>query len=225
MSYRIVIPLYNEEKYVKKLLDTFQPRHLPSLILVNDGSRDKTKKILSEHYPEITLLNHKINLGKGKSLETGALKAVKEKAGIIIFMDGDLQHKPEDINRFLRAFQKDKKLKIAFGARKIGTNMKFAAFFGNKLLTITVNLLFRYFLNDTQCGFRAFRKEAFKKLRWESSGYAAETEMIIKAAKNKLPYKEIPIDTVYLEHHKGTGFIDGIIILLKIIFWKFTLQK
>lgn len=220
MSYRIVIPIHNEAKNIKKLLDTFNERHLPSIILVNDGSTDKTLEIIEKNYPTIEVLSHKYNLGKGKSLQTGAIKAVKDKADIIIFMDGDLQHKPEDIQRFLRAFLKDPNLQIVFGARKIGINMRFASFFGNKLLTITINLLFRYFLNDTQCGFRAFRRSAFSKINWNSSDYAAETEMIIRAAKARLKYKEIPIDTIYLDHNKGTYFIHGILILFKIIFWR-----
>ncbi|MBI4235198.1 glycosyltransferase family 2 protein [Candidatus Peregrinibacteria bacterium] len=225
MSYRIVIPIHNEAKNIKKLLDSFSERHLSSIILVNDGSTDKTLEIIETNYPKIEVLSHRVNLGKGKSLQTGALKAFQDKAGIIIFMDGDLQHKPEDIARFLRAFRKDPKLQIVFGARKIGINMRFASFFGNKILTVTINLLFRYFLNDTQCGFRAFRRTVFPKIIWNSPDYAAETEIIIKAAKNKLKYKEIPIDTIYLDHNKGTYFIHGIIILFKIIFWRVTSYK
>ncbi len=220
MSYRIVIPLHNEAKHVEKLIKRFPQRHLSSIILVDDGSTDKTNKIVKEKHPKLTILKHKINLGKGKALETGCLQAIKDKAGIIILMDGDLQHKPEDINRFLRAFRKNKKLQIVFGARHIGKNMRFMAFIGNKILTIIINLLYRYFLNDTQCGFRAFRSNIFKKIQWKSSGYSAETEMIINAAQNKLKYKEIPIDTIYLDYNKGTYLFDGIIIMSKIILWK-----
>ena len=220
MSYRIVVPLHNEQKHVDKLLKRFSERHLSSVIFVDDGSEDNTYKKIKEINPSLTVLKHEINLGKGKALETGCLKAIKDKADIIVLMDGDLQHKPEDISRFLRAFQRDKNLEIAFGARKIGKTMKFMAFTGNKILTIILNLFFKYFLNDTQCGYRAFRSKVFKKIRWKSPGYSAETEMIIKAAQNKLIYKEIPIDTIYLDYSKGTYFVDGIIILFKLITWR-----
>ena len=163
----------------------------------------------------------KINLGKGKSMETGALRAIKDKADVLIFMDGDMQHKPTDIDRFLRAFKKQRRIDIIFGARTIGKNMRLAPFMGNKMLTIIINLFFKYFLNDTQCGFRGFRAKVFDKVRWRSSGYAAETEMVINAARNRLRYREISIDTVYLDHYKGTSIFDGVIILAKITIWKF----
>lgn len=220
MSYRIVIPVHNEAKHIEKLIERFPQRQRSSIIIIDDGSTDKTYNILGEKYPDITVLRHKINLGKGKALETGCAKSLKDNADITILMDGDLQHKPEDVSRFLRAFKKNPKLDIIFGARKIGKTMRLMAFIGNKGLTIIINLLYRYFLNDTQCGFRAFRTKNFNKLKWESSGYSAETEMIINAAKNKLKYKEIAIDTIYLDYYKGTYLLDGIIIMIKIILWK-----
>jgi len=220
MNYKVVIPVLNESKYIKKLLEKFPKKHIPNLIFVDDGSRDKTTQIIREFDPKITVLKHKINLGKGKTLETGALKAIEQKADVIVFMDGDLQHRPEDVDRFLKEFQKNPELEIAFGARSIGRHMIFAAFFGNKILTVAINLFFKYLLNDTQCGFRAFRSRIFNKIRWTTAGYEAETEMIINAAKNHLKYVEVPIDTIYLEKYKGTSFIDGIIVMLKIISWR-----
>ncbi len=221
MIYRIVIPVHNEARHVEKLLNRFSTKQLRSIIVVNDGSTDHTKEIIETSFPNVTLLNHAINLGKGKSLETGILRSIKDGAEITVLMDGDLQHKPEDVKRFIRAFKKNPNLDIVFGARKIGKTMKLMAFVGNKFLTITINLLFRYFLNDTQCGFRALRNKTFKKIRWHSSDYAAETEMIINAAKHKLMYKEIPIDTIYLDYHKGTYFVHGIMILARILIWRF----
>lgn len=220
MSYRIVTPILNEEKYIRKFLESFPEKHLPHLILVDDGSNDKTAEIIKTAYPKITYLKHKINLGKGKSLETGTLKAIRDKADVIIFMDGDMQHNPEDISRFLRVFQKHPETDIVFGARKMGPSSRLIPFIGNKCITIFINLLFHYLLNDTQCGFRAFRSKAFNKIRWESHGYSIETEMIINAAKHHLNYKEITIDTVYLEGYKGTNVFDGVVILLKILGWR-----
>lgn len=220
MDYRIIAPIYNEEKYIEKFIESFPKKHLPHLILVDDGSTDNTEKILTTTFPKITYLKHKINLGKGKSLETGIMKAIKQKTDVIVVIDSDLQHKPEDIDRFLAIFKKNPETDIVFGARKIGKTMPLAAFVGNKIISITTNILFHYFLNDTQCGFRAFRSKVFNKIRWESHGYSVETEMAINAAKHKLNYQEITIDTIYLEKYKGMNIFDGIIVLLKILGWR-----
>lgn len=220
MNYKVIVPIYNESRFIKKFLETFPEKHLRHLILVDDGSSDDTAKIVEKNYPEIILLKHKINIGKGKSMETGAIKAIKGKADVLIFMDGDLQHKASDINRFLKAFINHPEIDIIFGARTIGRTMRLIPFIGNKFLTICTNLLFHYFLNDTQCGFRGFRAKVFPKLKWKSNGYSVETEMIINAAKNRIPYKEIPIETIYLDHYKGTSVFDGIIIMFKMLVWR-----
>lgn len=217
MHYKIVVPVYNEEKYVKNLLDGFEKEQLENLILVDDGSIDKTNHIVKQHYPNVTILRHRINLGKGKSMETGAIKAIQNRADVIVFMDGDLQHKPKDVERFLEVLEKNPDVDIVFGARTIGKNMHIIPFVGNKTLTIIINLLFGYFLNDTQCGFRAIRSKIFDKIRWQSEGYQVETEMIVNAAKHRLKYKEIPIDTIYFDNYKGTSIFDGIVILFKIM--------
>ncbi|MFA7685688.1 MAG: glycosyltransferase family 2 protein [Candidatus Gracilibacteria bacterium] len=220
MNYRIIAPVYNEEKYIKAFLDSFPEKHLTSLILVDDGSIDKTEQIVKENYPKIAYLKHKINLGKGKSLETGSLKAIEQKADIIIVMDSDMQHKTEDIDRFLDVFQKNPDTKIVFGARKIGKTMPLIAFIGNKMISVITNLLFHYFVNDTQCGFRAFKSDIFNKIRWNSHGYSVETEMIINAAFHKLKYQEITIETIYLEKYKGMNVFDGMTVLFKILGWR-----
>lgn len=221
-NYKIIIPVHNEGKYIKKLLENFPAKHKKNIIMVDDGSHDDTAALIKKLAPEVTLLRHKINLGKGRSLETGLLYAKKHGADIVVFMDGDLQHNPNDIDRFLAVFTKKPQTDIVFGARTIGKNMRLIPFLGNKFLTITTNFLFKYFLNDTQCGFRAVKTKHFNKLKWHSSGYQAETEMIINAAKHNLKYEEIIIDTVYMDHYKGTSILDGIIILFMIIKMKLT---
>jgi len=74
MGYRVIIPVYNEEKYIKKFLDRFDSDLLKKTIFVNDGSIDRTNKILHD-YQEIEIVTHEKNLGKGQAMKTGALKA------------------------------------------------------------------------------------------------------------------------------------------------------
>jgi glycosyltransferase involved in cell wall biosynthesis len=218
MNYKIIIPVYNEEKYIQELIDTFPETQKKHIIFIDDGSEDNTSQIINKN--EIECLYHQLNIGKGKALETGSMQAINDGAEIIIFMDGDLQHNTTDIQQFLDAFNKDNDLKLVFGAREIGKKMNLTAFVGNKLLTIIINYLFKYYLSDTQCGFKAFKSDIFETIKWTSTNYSVETEIIINAAKNELKYCEVPIHTVYLEKYKGTNFIDGLKIFSKIIIWK-----
>ena len=219
MNYKVIIPVYNEEKYIKSFLDSFDFELLKKVILIDDGSTDNTSQIISK-YPEIDIITNKKNLGKGESMKIATEKAIKDEVEIILFMDGDLQHKTSDINRFLSVFKDDKNVDIVFGARKIGKNMRLFKFIGNKILTVIINILFRYFLNDTQCGFKAFKTNIFKKIKWNSKDYSVETEIAINSAINKIPYKEVEIETIYIDHKKGTGLLDGIKILSKVLYWR-----
>lgn len=220
MKFKIIIPVYNEEKYIQGLINQFPTEQKKHLIFVDDGSKDKTSKILKKS--QLRFVRHKINLGKGIALQTGTLAALKENPDIIIFMDGDLQHKPSDILDFLTTFKKNPNTDLIIGARQIGTQMKLKAFLANKILTIIINLLFKTYLSDTQCGFRAFKSSAYSKIAWESHDYAVETEILVNAAKNNLKVVEIPIHTIYIDEHKGTNFIDGIKIIARILILKLT---
>ena len=83
-------------------------------------------------------------------------------------------------------------------------------------------LLYNVELHDTQCGYRAFTSDAYKKIRWKASDYSMESEMIANIGKNKLSYTQIPIKTIYVDRYKGTTIIDGIKIVLNMIWWKIT---
>ena len=92
--------------------------------------------------------------------------------------------------------------------------------FGNWFISNVVRILYGIDLSDTQCGFRAFSGEAYKKIRWNASDYSMESEMISKAGKQKLKYVQIPIQTIYSDKYKGTTIVDGVKIVLNMIWWK-----
>jgi hypothetical protein len=83
-----------------------------------------------------------------------------------------------------------------------------------------VNILYGIRLNDTQCGFRAFSGDAYKKIRWNASDYSMESEMISRAGKQRLKYVQIPIRTIYSDKYKGTTILDGIRIVINMVRWR-----
>jgi len=83
-----------------------------------------------------------------------------------------------------------------------------------------VKFLYNVSLSDTQCGFRAFSKETYKKIKWNAFDYSMESEMIARAGKQRLKYVQIPIETIYSDKYKGTTIIDGVKIVLNMIWWR-----
>lgn len=212
-----VIPAYNEQKNIAGIIQKTK-RHAGNVIVVDDGSSDKTSEIAEKE--GAVVVRHIINLGKGATLKTGCDFAVKKGAEFIIVLDADAQHNPDDIPRFIEKIEKSKKYDIVFGYRKASAKMPLVLRFGNWFISNVVRLLCKIELNDTQCGFRAFSREAYKKIRWEASDYSMESEMISRAGKQKLKYVQIPIETIYSDKYKGTTITDGIKIVLNMIWWK-----
>ncbi|MFH1822852.1 MAG: glycosyltransferase family 2 protein [Patescibacteria group bacterium] len=134
-------------------------------------------------------------------------------------MDSDGQHKPEDISRFIEKLEKDN-LDIVFGSRRIGKDMPLVMMLGNKFLSLSLSLLFKIYISDTQSGFRAIRSSVYPKIKWNSTRYAVETEMIVNASKNKLKFGEIEIQTIYRDNYKGTTIFDGLRIFYNILMWR-----
>ena len=209
-----VIPAYNEEKSIAGIIKKTK-KYVKNVVVVDDGSQDKTKEI-TERLGAI-VLRHVINLGKGAALKTGCDFAVKNGVKFIVALDADAQHNPDNIPRFI---EKLRKYDMVFSYRRASSKMPLVLRFGNWLISNVARVLYGIKLKDTQCGFRAFSKEAYKKIRWNVSDYSMESEMIARAGKQRLKYVQIPIETIYSDKYKGTTIIDGIKIVLNMIWWK-----
>jgi len=183
---------------------------------VDDGSRDRTYNVAKKE--GVIVLRHMINLGKGAALKTGCDYVTQSGGKRIVTLDADIQHNPNRIPSFLDALDKSD---VVFGYRIASKNMPQILKFGNWFISRTTKILFGLDLKDTQCGYRAFTTEAYKKIRWKVSDYSMESEMITNVGKFKLKYKEVPIETIYSDKYKGTTVIDGMKIIFKIIYWRF----
>ncbi|HLC50260.1 MAG TPA: glycosyltransferase family 2 protein [Candidatus Nanoarchaeia archaeon] len=209
-----IIPAHNEEKNIAGIVSRTK-RYVEHVIIVDDGSTDGTRDLAEK--AGATVLRHVVNLGKGATLKTGCDFAIKKGAKFLVVLDADAQHNPDNIPRFL---DKLEKYSIIFSYRKLSGKMPFILRFGNLFISKVVRLLYGIQLNDTQCGFRAFTSDAYKKVRWNSSDYSMESEMIARAGKQNLKYVQIPIETIYSDRYKGTTIVDGMKIVMNMIWWK-----
>lgn len=210
----VVMPCYNESRHISEVIREVLS-YTKNLVVIDDGSKDSTFEIakkLNKH-----TIKHVINLGKGAALKTGAEFAISNGAKRIIFIDSDGQHEPREIPTFFKLLDK---YDIVFGYRKFNKRMPFILRFGNFMLTNITYLLFGVKLSDTQSGYRAMTAKSYKLIKWKSTDYSVETEMIANVGKNNLSYKEIPIKTLYENRYKGTTVLDGLKIGLKMLFYK-----
>ncbi len=156
-------------------------------------------------------------MGKGAAINTGCDYAVKHGAEILILLDSDGQHEPNEIPIFLKSL---KDADIVFGYRKRSKHMPLVLRYGNWFINKATKLLYHIDLKDTQCGYRAFTNKAYKKIKWRAGDYSMESEMIANTGKKRLKYKELPIKTIYSDKYKGTTILDGIKIVLNMFWWK-----
>jgi glycosyltransferase involved in cell wall biosynthesis len=218
MAAYAVIPGYNEEKHIAEVISRTQ-KFIPkeNIIVVDDGSRDLTAAEALK--AGAIVLKHIVNLGKGSALKTGCDYAIKDGATEIILLDSDGQHDPKEIPVFLSLLDG---ADIIFGYRKMKKSMPAVLKFGNWLIGTTIKILFRINLKDTQCGYRALTAEAYKRIRWSATDYSVESEMIALTGRNRLKYKEKQVETIYLDKYKGTTVMDGVSIVLRMVWWRFT---
>jgi glycosyltransferase involved in cell wall biosynthesis len=198
----IVLPVYNEENTVRKVLSSLPKHNLIEVVVVDDHSMDKSFeeiKTLKEDL-NLKLIRHSKNRGYGKALLTGIVNST----GIIILtMDSDGQHRPEDIFNLVEPIL-TKKADITIGSRYIGTynyKLPVSTRIGEAVIEKFMIVLYRQKIMNNQGGFRAFHKntlEIFEDIKFED--YAFTTEILLKAALSKFKIKESPIHLVNREY-------------------------
>jgi len=212
--YYVIIPAYNEAPRVKKVIERVK-KYSTNILVVDDGSPDKTSQIAKS--TGVIVLRHKINLGKGSAMKTGAEAAFKLGAQAVIFLDADGQHKPESLPKFIKALKQG--YPVVFGSRNLSYGVPLVRYLGNKIGALIINFFFGIYRNDMLCGFFALTKEAYFKIIWDSTRYGVETEIVARTGKNRLKFTEVAIDTIYLDKYKGVSILDAIGIFFNIPHW------
>ncbi|MFA5932970.1 MAG: glycosyltransferase family 2 protein [Microgenomates group bacterium] len=216
MKLAIVVPAYNEESRIGSVLQDLIKTKIP-IIVIDDGSSDNTYKIVQSN--KVIPLKHKINLGKGAALKTGCEAAFSLGVEGVIIMDSDGQHRVGDLDKFVAALETGN-YDVVFGSRNLSFGVPFMRFVGNKFASVLVSFLFGIYVSDLICGYRAFTKKGYDNLKWQSSGYGVETEMVVRTGKLKLRFCEVPVETIYFDKFKGVTILDAVGILFSVLKWR-----
>lgn len=202
----VIIPTFNNPKTLKRVIEGVL-NYTENIIVVNDGSTDTTSKIL-EDYSQLEQIHFEENKGKGKALRVAFKHA--ESLGYVyaITIDSDGQHFPEDIPVFIEALEasEDKNL-LLIGARNMSQkSVPKKSSFGNKFSNFWYWAETGIKLQDTQSGFRLYPIQHLKNLKFYTSKFEFEIEVIVKAAWSGTVVKNIPIEVLYDEDERVSHF-------------------
>lgn len=204
MKLSVVIPTFNEERTVAEVLDAVRTVDLSSLgvdlereiVVVDDGSTDRTCEILAGYasLPDVHVLYHERNRGKGAALRTG-FGAVS--GDIVLIQDADFEYDPREYPQLLEPIVKGR-ADVVYGSRLSGGRPQRVYMFwhlvGNRFLTLLTNVLYNSTLTDMETGYKVFRREVVDGFRLRENDFRIEPEITSRVLQNpKLRVYELPI--------------------------------
>jgi glycosyltransferase involved in cell wall biosynthesis len=213
----IVIPVYNEEKFVSttinRVLEVDLGGLLREIVVVDDGSKDNTVEILkalAEQHPEIQVFQQPVNMGKGAALRRGFQEATGD---IVLIQDADLEYDPFDYPTLIKPILDDK-ADVVYGSRFLGGPHRVLYFWhyvGNQFLTLLSNLTTNLNLTDMETGYKVFRATVIKEIPLKSNRFGFEPEVTAKIARRGWRMFETPISYFGRSYAEGKkiGWKDG----------------
>jgi len=236
MKLSIIIPVFNEEKTVVQVIKQVSQVKITGakieVIIINDASTDKTAKKLQDSkgiYPNLKVITHAINMGKGAAVRTGFEKATGE---YLVIQDADLEYDPIFIPQLFEPILA-KEAEVVYGTRlkrlphpqkEESTPRFFLHFFGNRFLSLITSILYGQWITDMETCYKIFPKAFVEKTTLLGSGFNFEPEITAKLIKSGYRIKEVPITTKprgYKEGKKLQTFPEGFKALWTLIKFRF----
>ena len=213
MKLSIIIPVYNEEKTVKEVIEKISLIDIPmEIVIVDDCSSDRTRDVLAGiESDEVKVFYHKHNMGKGAAVRT----AIKHVTGdIVIIQDADLEYDPMEYPKLLGPIL-DGRADVVYGSRFMGEGPHrvhmFWHYVGNRMLTLFSNMFTNLNLTDMETCYKAFRTDIIKDITLEQNRFGIEPELTAKIARKKCRVYEVGISYYGRSYEEGKkiGWKDG----------------
>ena len=209
MLLSIIIPIFNEEKTLLKIIDKVQKVDIEKeIIVVDDCSTDNSRNILSK-IENIRVLLHSRNMGKGAAIRTGLAHI---KGAVVIIQDGDLEYDPSCFPILLQPILNGE-VDVVYGSRFLGKTqgMRFQNFLGNKFLTLLTSVLYGSKISDMETCYKMIKSSLLKDMTLRANRFDFEPEITAKILKQKIRFKEVPISYMGRTHDQGKkiGWRDG----------------
>ncbi len=235
MKLSVLVPVYNEERTLEEVVRRVCAVQMAKeIILVDDGSKDRSREILdrlkdqsrraNDPLNQIKVFFQSENQGKGAAIKTAISHVTGE---VVIVQDADLEYDPKDYPALLEPIQ-DGSADVVYGTRFAGGGAHRVLFFwhslGNRTLTLLSNMLTNLNLSDMEVGYKVFRAEVLKSIELKSNRFGFEPEITMKLAKKRYRFYEVPISyhgRTYEEGKKIT-WKDGLAALYCMIRFRFS---
>ncbi|MDO8509308.1 MAG: glycosyltransferase family 2 protein [Nanoarchaeota archaeon] len=231
MKISIIVPVYNEEKTILKILEKLTSLNLnltKEIIIVNDGSIDQSEKIINKYIRSKSKIKSlqikyisKKNGGKGSAIKKGIEHCTGD---IITVQDADLEYNPQDYKKLIAPIIRKEAL-VVYGSRFLQSHkpMYKVYFMGNKFLTFLTKVLYNSKITDMETCYKVFKSDIIKKLDIKANHFDFEPEITARILKQGIKIKEIPISYSprSIEEGKKINWKDGIQAIWTLIYWKF----
>jgi glycosyltransferase involved in cell wall biosynthesis len=205
MRLSIIIPCYNERATIEEIVKRVRASAPEAeVIVVDDGSQDGSRDVLHQMdgQPNLCVLFHAKNSGKGAALHTGIAAANGE---IILIQDADLEYDPRDYPALLKPILEGQ-ADVVYGSRFLGAPRRAMMFWhmvANQLLTLMTNVLYDTILSDMETGYKVFKAPVIKGIPLRARRFDCEPEITAKVLKRRYRIFEVPITFVPREYEEG----------------------
>ncbi len=226
----VVMPVYNEQATLRDITAAVLAVPVPKeLILVDDGSKDQSRAILQElaqRHPEVRVIEHANNMGKGAALRTGFEQA---RGAVVVVQDADLEYDPRDYPRLLAPILRGE-ADVVYGSRylfdeddPLRPRDHLYHYLGNRVLTFVSNLFTGLNLTDMETCYKCFRREVLRDIVIKSRRFTVEPEFTAKVARLPVRVFEVPIRYRGRKYSEGKkiGWRDAVAAIWAIVRYRF----
>ncbi len=221
----IIIPVYNEVATIEQVLQSVAAQQLhdwrKEIIVVDDGSTDRTKEILKFWEKKVHVIYKEKNEGKGSALSVAFGKATGD---IVLIQDADLEYSPKDYPILLAPFD-NPQVDVVYGSRFLGPHLStmFLYALGNKFVTLVTNLFFNTNITDMETGYKVFRRHVLDRIKISAKRFDVEPELTVKVLKKGYQIYEVPISYYGRKFAEGKKLTwrDGVVALWTLIKYRF----